>query len=232
MKFSLLIAPALFYMAEAHAGNAYTGQIVIDGQIISGSSNVIKGSGIKHTIKKRLKSFTVMTVEGSFDVIYQHGSPSTTITGDDNIIEHVVSSVTNSTLTLSIDKSYSSQQPIVINVFSQNIRLMTLEGAGTVKLDDIKTDQLAIRLLGTGDVEATGKARALNLTIKGVGDVLARHLEADAVNVNLDGTGDIEVTAHANLQANITGVGNIIYFGSPQEISRQISGVGDIEAGE
>ena len=232
MKFSLLIVPALFYMAEAHAGNAYTGQIVIDGQIISGSNNVIKGSGIKRTIKKKLKSFSAMTVEGSFDVIYRHGSPSITITGDDNIIEHVVSSVTNSTLILSIDKSYSSQHPIAINVFSQNIRLMKLEGAGTVVLDNIKTEQLTVRLLGTGDVTATGTAAELNLTIQGVGDVMARHLDAAAANVDLDGTGDIEVTAHAKLQAKITGVGNILYFGSPQEISRQISGVGDIEAGE
>lgn len=232
MKFSLLIVPALFYMAEAHAGNAYTGQIVIDGQIISGSSNVIKGSGIKHTIKRKLKSFSAVTVDGSFDVIYHHGSPSISIEGDDNIIEHVVSSVTNHTLKLSTDKSYSSSHPIVIDVFSQRIQEMSLEGTGTVKFDEIKTDQLTLNISGTVDVRATGSAETLKLIINGTGDVMVKDLDSDIVTIELDGTSNVEVTAHSNLDVSITGVGNVLYFGSPKKINKQILGVGDIEAGE
>ncbi len=232
MKYLFLVVPVLFYMTAVHSGNAYIGQIVIDGQIISGSSNVIKGSGIKQTVERKVKPFSSVTVEGAFDVNYQHGSPSLAITGDDNIIEHVLSSVTNNTLRLSTDKSYSSSYPIVIDVFSQGIQEMSLEGTSTVKLDDIKTDQLTLNISGTVDVMATGKAETLKLIIQGTGDVMVRHLDSDVVTVELDGTSNVEVTAHTKLDANITGVGNILYFGSPQKISKQILGVGDIEAGE
>jgi len=232
MKFLFLIAPALCYMTAVHAGNAYTGQIVINGQIMGGSSEVIKGSDIKQSINRKVAPFSSVTVEGGFNVNYRHGSPSLIITGDDNIIVHVLSSVANNTLTLSIDKSYSSVHPIVIDISSPSLQEINLAGTGAVRLDDIKTDQLTVNLTGTGDVTVTGKAETLKLIVQGTGDVMARNLDSDAVTVALEGTGNIEVTVHKKLAVNMTGVGNILYFGSPQKISKQVSGVGDIEAGE
>ncbi len=232
MKFLFWVFPILFYMTVVHSGDAYVGQIVIDGQVISGTSNVIKGSGVKHTIERAVKSFSSVTVDGGFDINYQHGSPLLTITGDDNIIEHVISSVTHNTLRLSTDKSYSASYPIVIDVFSQRLQEMSLDGTSTVKLNDIKTDQLTLNISGTVDVMATGKADALKLTLQGTGDVMVRQLDSDIVTVELDGTSNVEVTAHKKLDANITGVGNILYFGSPQKVSKQVSGVGDIEPAE
>jgi len=232
MKFSFFIALALCYMTPVQAGNAYTGQIVINGQIMGGASDVIKGSGVKRSINRKVGAFLSVILEGGFNVNYRHGSPSLSITGDVNIIEHVLASVTNQTLRLSIDKSYSSSYPIAIDISSQSLQEMNLAGVGEVKLDNLKTDQLTINITGTGDVSVTGKANTLKLIVQGTGDVMARYLDSDAVTVELEGTGNVEVTAHSKLDVNMTGVGNVLYFGSPQNISKQISGVGDVEPGE
>lgn len=225
-------AGAVFSDSGLYANNAYTGEIVIDGQVVGRSGNALKGSGVKDTIERKVKSFSAVTVDGAFDVIFHHGPSSLTITGDDNIIKHVLSSVTGKTLRLDINKSYSSYFPIVVNVFSPTIQKMTLKGTSIVKLVDIKTDQLTLDVIGSVDIKATGRATTLNLKLNGTGDVKARYLDSDVVMVDIDGTSNAEVTAHKKLSANITGVGDILYFGSPDKVSKQVSGVGDIEAGE
>lgn len=232
MKILFPIIPVLLYITAAHSGNAYVGKIVIDGQIVGRSSNVIIGTGIKETIKRKVAPFSSMVIDGGFDVNYWHGSPDLTIMGEENIIKHVLSSVTNNVLRLSTDSSYSSSLPIVINIHSQSIQEISLDGTGTVKLNNIETDQLTINVAGTVDILATGKAKTLQLNIEGTGDVMAKGLESDKASIELDGTGDVEVTVHAELDANILGVGNILYFGSPLKVSKQVSGVGYIEAGE
>jgi len=239
MRLFFLVVPTLFMTTVVFSDSSQyinnrisTGKIIIDGQEMGDSSHVIKGSGVRAKIDRKAKQFSSVNVEGVFDVIYSHGSPSIKITGDDNIIKFVLSSVTNNSLKLGINKSYSNFYPIIINVSSDNIQEITFEGAGALKLDDIKTDQLTLKILGSVDVLATGEATSLNLDIRGVGDIKARGLDSEIVNIDLVSASDVEVTAHTKLQANITGVGDILYFGSPEEVSKQISGVGDIEAGE
>jgi len=239
MPFLLLMTLIFFNMNEAFSdSNQYfsnsvsIGKVIINGQDIESSNDIIEGAGIQGTIKKTLEEFSIVDVNGVFEVIYRHGPPSLSISGDDNIIKHVLSEVSNNTLKLSIDKSYKSAHPIVIKVFSAKIQRMKIEGAGTVSLNNISTDQLTLNVLGSVDIIAKGKTTRFNLNLQGSGDVRARYLDADIVNIFLTSTSDIEVTAHTKLQVNITGVGDVLYFGSPKEIIKQISGLGDIEAGE
>jgi len=238
MRLSLLIIPAIFYMTVVFSGsrhvnnNASIGNVIIDNQYMGKLDNVIQGSGIQLSIERKVKFFASVNVGGAFDINYRHGPASLTISGDDNIIQHVLSTVNNKVLTLKIDKSYRSRSPIVINIFSPNIKEMTIDGSSTVKLENIKTNQLVLKLTGSVDLMVTGMATVFDLQLQNTGNVKARQLDSDKVTVNLHGTGDIELTAHEELKANITGVGDILYFGSPAKVSKQILGLGEIEAGE
>lgn len=217
---------------QAFNNNTSIGKVIIDGQFMGKLDDVIEGSGVQLSIERKVKFFTSVIVDGAFDINYQHGPASLIISGDDNIIQHVESTVNNKLLMLKIDKSYRSYSPIVINISSPNINRVVIDGSSTVKLKNIKTDQLTVKLTGSVDLKASGAVKVLDLQLQNTGDVKARKLDSDKVTVNLQGTGDIELTAYEELKASITGVGDILYFGSPNKVRKQISGLGEIEAGE
>jgi len=224
---------SFFYMTNVSAdSSASTGKIIIDGYEMGGSDSAIKGSRVKHTIDRTLSGFSSVKTDGPFEIIYRHGEPSLSISGDKNIIQHVLVQESSGNLDISIKQSFSSYYPLVIKMASKKIESITMEGTSTMTLEDISTGQLTINLIGTVDIVASGRATRLDLNIQGTGDVKARKLKADYVSVNLEGTSDVELTATQALNIDISGVGDILYFGRPKEISKQISGVGDIEAGE
>ncbi len=241
MKMCILMTPLLFYMGLAFSGSdndqvygntVSIGKIVINGKEIANTDDIVNGSGKKNTLRRKLKAFSAVTIDGAFDLIYKEGPPSISITGDDNLISLVKANVRNKRLRLSIEKSYRSHNPIVINISSANLQAISAEGSSSVRLDDIDTEHLLLNLSGAVDLVATGKATKLILHIKGSGDVKAKGLMSDEVIVDLSGTGDVVITAHESLQANLSGAGDISYFGSPRRISKNQSGVGDVEAAE
>lgn len=218
--------------SESMSNNsASTGKIVIDGQEINNSKLSIKGSGIKETVSQKINNFSSINSSGSFDINYMQGSPAVTITGDSHIIKEVSVVVKENILQLSMKKSYSSKLPIVINISSPNIRGMTIKGASDVILDNINVAYLRLNLVGAVDLTASGNVVDLDLNVNGAGDVNVKNLIAKKVTVDLQGSGDVKLTAEGQLNATLSGAGDIVFFGNPSIINKRISGVGDIEVG-
>lgn len=239
MQNIVVLAILLFYFPVAWSeswfnfGNTVsTGKITINGQEMGSSGDFIKGSGIKKTLNREVKDFVSVISRGGFDIKYRSGAPSLSISGDDNIIDFVRTEVVNSSLQISIDKSYSSKFPIIINISSTKIESVAIHGVSDAEFNAIKSVQLKINLSGTVNMFANGKVTRLQIKVNGTGDVKLKSLVADVVSVDLQGAGDIELTARKQLDAKIFGVGDIRFFGNPGKINKQIFGVGDIVAGE
>ena len=239
MRIFFILALTFFYMTPASSkswlssdNTVSTGKIIIDGQEIGDSRNSIKGSGIEQTIDRKVNDFLSINSHGAFDIKYKHGNPSLKISGDNNIIRHVKTKIVDKTLQLSIDKSYSTNNPILIRISSPNIAEISINGSSNVDLDKIQTNHLKISLLGTADLNANGLVTRLELDVQGSGDANIKSLFADFATVSLLGSGDIILTAKKQLNATVSGVGDIQFFGNPVKISKKISGVGSIKAGE
>jgi hypothetical protein len=207
------------------------GKIIINGQEVNKSNFSIKGSGTKETVSHKVGDFSSINSRGSFDINYRQGKPALSITGDSNIIHEVVVLVKGGTLQLSMKKSYSSKLPLVINISSPDINKITINGTSNVMLKDINTAYLTLKVIGAVDLNANGKASNLDLSVDGAGDINIKSLIAEKVAVDLQGSGDIQLTATQQLNANLSGVGDIIFFGNPPVINKKISGAGDIESG-
>lgn len=207
------------------------GKIVIDGQEINNSKLSIKGSGVKETVSRKINNFSSINSSGSFDINYRQGSLAVTITGDSHIIKEVSVVVKENILQLSMKKSYSSRLPLVINISSPNIRGMTIKGTSDVVLDNINVAYLLLNLVGAVDLTASGNVLDLDLNVNGAGDVNVKNLIAKKVTVDLQGSGDVKLTAEGQLNATLSGAGDIVFFGNPPIINKRVSGVGDIEAG-
>ncbi len=239
MRNLIVLAITLFYLPNALSESWFfsnntvsSGKININGQELGTSDLSIKGSGIKQTVNREVSNFDSVNSRGAFDIKYSQGPLSLTISGDDNIIDFVLTDVVKSTLQISIDKSYRSKYPIIIKLSSPKIESLAIHGTSDVKLIAIKSKKLKLDLSGAVSLFADGTVTDLQLKVHGTGDVKLKPLVAGSVTVDIQGTGDIELTAKEQLEAKIFGVGDILYFGNPTKVSKHVFGVGNIVAAE
>lgn len=206
------------------------GNIIIDGNNVGGA---IKGSGGYQSKDQTLSHYDAVIIKGSFNVnYYRKNKSSAKISADRNLLPFVNVSVENNTLYLKMDKAYSTQKPIVIDVFSPTLNSATVHGASDVRLNSIQADNFKIHLTGSGDIIANGNTKTLQVKVSGSGDVQAKKLISQKAIIDLKGSADISVTAKENLNINISGSGDVTYFGNPQQINKNISGSGDISSGD
>lgn len=215
--------------------NVSTGKIIIDGKEFGVSpGQFIKGSGKEKTILRNLSGYQRIKIgSGGFDVVYNAGKIySLKITGDDNIVPWMQTEVKDGELQLSITKSYSSKLPITVSIASPQLEAISLEGSSAMRLNSIQAANFLIHSIGSGDISASGRVAFLKIHILGTGDVDVKNLISDKVNINVKGSGDLVLTAKQSLTTVVSGTGDIVYFGKPEEVNTKIFGVGEIESGD
>lgn len=85
---------------------------------------------------------------------------------------------------------------------------------------------------GSGDISASGRCSTLDLRISGSGDFSGRDLTAEKAVVKIAGSGDVKIYAEKELEAAISGSGDIRYWGKPAINKQDVSGSGNIRPGK
>jgi hypothetical protein len=104
-----------------------------------------------------------------------------------------------------------------------------ISGSGNVSLSADVAGNTDLVIIGSGTVTATGASDSLNADVSGSGKILARMLEAKTSVVRISGAGDVEINVKSDLDAAISGSGNIYYKGNPVHLSSRSSGSGTIK---
>jgi hypothetical protein len=107
--------------------------------------------------------------------------------------------------------------------------VVTVSGGGYIRIDQLVTDDLIIVLSGTGTVELAGEAIQANIEMPGLGDVNMPDLRIHTANVKLAGMGGATLWVTDKLTGEISGAGNVSYYGSPQT-DVKTSGLGEFNA--
>lgn len=104
-----------------------------------------------------------------------------------------------------------------------------VSGSGRLYIANSISGTAKFGLSGSGKVLAAGKAQLVKANVSGSGKVLAKDLVADRCEVNITGSGDVEINVKNELDARITGSGNVRYMGSPNHVNNHSSGSGKIK---
>jgi hypothetical protein len=151
------------------------------------------------------------------------------VVGDDNILPHIMTEVKGDTLFVTSDESICPKKRLEVNISSDDIERINSDGSHDVFIGGIQNKSLALEIEGSGDVHASGKTGRLVAEISGSGNIRARDLLSEEVKISIHGAGGADVHASRRLEAEIDGAGDIHYYGNPEEVSKKITGVGDIE---
>ncbi len=173
--------------------------------------------------------------------IIQGDAESCSLSAPDNLIPEIETSVRNGTLiirskeNISITNMNSGNTPtftivvkaltslttsglgdVQVDMLSTPNLAVEMSGAGHVQLNQLSAQALDLTLSGVGGIELTGEAQQAKINISGAGGVIAPDLRIQNADVTLSGVGGATLWVTGKLSGNISGVGNVNYYGSPQ----------------
>lgn len=104
-----------------------------------------------------------------------------------------------------------------------------ISGSGKIDLQASVTDLASFDISGSGDALARGTAGAVEARISGSGKILASALETKACRVRISGSGSVEINVSDELDATISGSGDVRYTGNPSRLNVHSSGSGKVK---
>jgi hypothetical protein len=195
----------------------------------------LRGSGTPMTEQRDVDSFDSIDLGGAFKLVV-HVAPGATqkleITADDNIVPKIVSKVSGSELSLSVDHwMVRTKLPMTVEVWVPSLLGLDASGASEIEVDGLHGERFDLDLSGASQSTLSGEIDRFEVDSSGASHLDARTLEAKTVKIDLSGAGDAEVWASDQLDAEVSGAGKVHYWGEPEQVNKEVSGAGSIEPG-
>ena len=216
-------------------------------------TNRVEGSGNLVSEDRSVRGFDRVSLSGFGEVnIVQGDKESLTVTTDDNIMEYIKTEVRGDNLELSITqagqrKSINPSDGITFDLMVVDLNRIDISGAGSFNIDQLKTEKLTVTLSGAGNLEinglsadelvanisgagsiiVAGQVKGQEVTHSGVGSYHASDLRSNTAFIKISGAGTSTVWVLENLDVSVSGLGNVIYYGSPR-VSQNVSGMGKL----
>jgi Putative auto-transporter adhesin, head GIN domain len=190
----------------------------------------IRGSGDVVTESRDVGDFKRIKIEAAFDLNIKIGEKtSLKLTFDDNLMELIATEVSGKTLRLDTYSGYRSRESCLVEITVPSLERITTDGAADIIIEGFDGGFFEYNLSGAGDLDAEGSLDELEININGAGDVDMENVITKDVDISISGTGNVSVYAAERLRARISGVGNIRYYGDPEDVSKHVSGMGRIK---
>jgi hypothetical protein len=228
------------------------GLLAVAGLLLSACNiTPVRGSGNVVTEERQVSGFDSVALLGVGEVFITQGDEEAlTIETDDNLMRYIESEVRDGRLELRIADNTIPipSRSIVFRVGAVNLtgldssgagsfeidaldtnRLeVTLSGAGDIRIESLSAADLEIRASGAGNIQAAGAVETQEIDLSGLGSYNAPDLESQTASVRISGAGSAVVWALDTLDVEISGAGNVEYYGSPEVPREVISGAGRV----
>jgi hypothetical protein len=186
-------------------------------------------AGPTRTETRTVAPFDRIEVSGRTNLTVRSGaSPTLSLRGGQRVLENLETTVHDGTLIFAPqDEGLNNDHDVDATITVPRLRAVEAEGAGSVQLESIASEALELRNTGASDFTASGRVGTLTAIVEGAGELDLGDLEAREATVRIEGVGDAEVTVWGELDAIITGVGDIEYRGNPT-LRADDHGVGEV----
>jgi Putative auto-transporter adhesin, head GIN domain len=216
---------------------------------------VITPSSVNVSENRDVSSFNAIEFStlGKVNII-QGDQESLNISGPDNLVPEISTTVNNGTLTIKNKenitiKPLSTENPLTFTIVVKDLTSLAVSGLGDVQIEtlstpsmtidmsgagrvvqnQITTDKLDISLSGLGGMDISGQTPQATIEISGAGGVNAPDLQIGTANVTVSGLGGATLWVTDQLTGEISGAGSISYYGNPQT-NTSSSGIGNFKS--
>ncbi|NMC47389.1 MAG: DUF2807 domain-containing protein [Chloroflexi bacterium] len=212
----------------------------------------IQGSGNLVSETREVSGFNGIILSGLGDLEIKVGdTESLTIEADDNVINHIESYVSGSTLHIGFERFFniipsggisytltvkdlnrievSGYGDVYLASLDTDSLNVEVSGGGRIVIDDITADNLTVNLSGAGDFNLAGTIERQKVNLSGAGSYNASDLQSREAEIDISGAGSAQMWVTDALDVNLSGVGSLQYYGDAS-VTQNISGIGKIIA--
>jgi len=189
----------------------------------------IRGNGRVKEEKRTIENFQRIQAGGAFTIKINVGQPtSLKIRAEENLLTYIKTNVKGNTLIIDTRNNISPRKEILIEITTPDLEFINASGANNITARGVKGSQFDVTLSGAGNISLSGEVEKFKAELSGAGNINAKELKANEVRVSVSGAASADVFAKKSLEASVSGVGSIDYYGNPAETKTNVSGVGSI----
>lgn len=193
----------------------------------------LRGSGVEATEARELQTFDAIGIDGGF-ILIVHVDPAAKqrveLRGDDNIVPEVKTTVTDGELTLTIDHWLVRPKiNMTVEVWVPSLTKISVSGAADMTVDGLHGERFELTVSGASTSKLSGTVDHFEVTGSGANTLDASELQAKVVKISVSGAGDSQVWATEQLDATVSGAGNVRFHGEPADVQKDVSGAGSVE---
>jgi hypothetical protein len=193
----------------------------------------IKSSGKIVSEKRSVEKFESIKAACSADVFITQGkSMEVIVETDENLLPHIKTEVHDGVLVIDNNKSYKNIKVLKVHITVANLENIFVSGSGDIRfVNTFKTNELNIKINGSGDVNAKLDVKSLEYKISGSGDGNISGVNGK-LKVLVSGSGDLNIKDLRLTDCNVkvNGSGDIDILGSTDNLVIAVNGSGDIDA--
>ncbi len=189
----------------------------------------VRGNGRMKEQSRNVEEFTRIDAGGAFNInVYVGKAPSLRISAEENLLQYIKTSVKGGTLYIDTKKNLNPKKEIQIDITTPSLSALETSGANNVDVVGINEKEFTVNLSGAGNVDLKGIAEKVRAELSGAGNIDAKELKAKECFICVSGAASADVFAKEYLDASVSGVGSIDYYGNPEKTRTNVSGVGSI----
>jgi hypothetical protein len=208
------------------------------------------GSGKITTEQRKANDFSKIDISGAYKIhLKQDSSLAISITGDDNLLKYVSTSVEGDKLIIKTKKTLCFDDSLVVNIGIR--KLEELKASGAVEVSStgkINTGDLSIHLSGAtkvnldlnaanvnshgsgvSELNLTGQAATHQVEFSGVGKINAYDFVVGEYTIRTSGASHCKINVLKTLNIHSSGASEVKYKGSPSTINNDKSGASNVE---
>ena len=186
------------------------------------------------TETRTLPTYDQIEVSGAYRLVLTDGKVGEIIIkAPEKLLSSLETTVVNGILKIGISRKHSFNTKITVYVPVDNqLKRVLTKGAVNVNAEKaLESDELELKIAGSGDMSAEVKANILNLKVSGAGDLKVQ-VNVNTLDVQISGAGDLKAYGTTkNLVVNVKGAGDVDAPNLKAEKAfLRIAGAGDITA--
>lgn len=206
----------------------------------------VRGSGKVITETRTVQGINRVNLSNfAFVKIIQGSEEGLEITGEDNLLPHILTRINGSTLDIRSEENVNlyPTRDLTITLKVKDISVISVSSSGSVSMDQLNAQRLELnisssggikigaltaadvraRISSSGNVELSGQTDSQDINISSSGDYRAYGLQSQSAYINVSSSGTAEVWVLKTLNVQLSSSGNVYYYGGAVLISRTTS---------
>jgi hypothetical protein len=201
--------------------------------LVSCKKDRVSGSGEIITETRNVANFYNVSVSSSTNVSITRGDNfEVKVKAYENIVPYLETKIQDGTLLIAFkDNSNIRNDNSEVFITMPSLNSVATSGSGNITSTGafLGSGNFKASTSGSGNISIDGgSADNLQVNIYGSGGVKSFGFVAQQTVVNSEGSGNAEITVMQNLNATISGSGNVYYKGNPATINSKITGSGQL----